>query len=142
MFRFEEVGHKNYEVCMNLDVSIKNNDYVDSVSFSIQEAKLDRCFKPHIIYLDNTAVGFVSVYINPPSYEVINFFILDKYQGKGYGRESVLSLFVKLKKEHGARNISCPVHVDHEPALIFWNRMGFTRSQVIEDNYVFMRRML
>lgn len=142
MIRFEEVNADNKDLCLSLSVTIENNDYVDTVAYSLHEAELDAGFKPHIIFFDNTAIGFVSVYIHDPSYEVTNFFLDDKYQGKGYGKAAVMKMIEKLYTEHGARIISCPVHIEHRTALDFWSRLGFIRSQVIEGDYIFMRKEL
>lgn len=95
--------------------------------------------KPFAIYADETMIGFVSMYVGEENYQIINFFIDDAYQKKGYGTAAAKLCIDFLYKEYKARRVSAPVNQRHTAAQKFWTKLGFAYSDSVEDGYVFMR---
>lgn len=140
MIELRKVTENNYVECMNLKVTVEDDSFVDSVSYSLAEAYVfyneSRVFA---IYNNETLVGFVSMYIGENNFQIINFFIADTYQNCGFGTKAAKLCINYLLKEYNASRISVPVNVRHKLAQHFWLKLGFNFSDSLEDGYVFMR---
>ena len=140
MVELREINEKNYEECFRLKASVENEDFVDTVTYSLAEAWVfygDT--KAFAIYQDDKMAGFVSMYTGEENCQIINFLIDDAHRGKGLGTEAAKLCINYLREEHGAARISVPVEVRHTAAQQFWRKLGFDFSDSIEDGYVFMR---
>lgn len=141
MIQLKKVTENNFKACLSLNSDLNNNDFVDSVSYSLSEAWLYYPnIKPFAIYNDEFLIGFVSIYVGDNNYQIINFFIDVSFQNKGYGTDALNYCIDYLKQTFSATRISVPVHINHTNAQKFWQKQGFIYSDVIEDNYVFMRK--
>lgn len=141
MIQLKKVTENNFKACLSLNAGLNNNDFVDSVSYSLSEAWLYYPnIKPFAIYNDEFLIGFVSIYVGDNNYQIINFFIDVSFQNKGYGTDALNYCIDYLKQTFSATRISVPVHINHTNAQKFWQKQGFICSDVIEDNYVFMRK--
>lgn len=86
MVTLKTINEKNYEECLNLNVSIENTDFVDSVAWSLAEAWVFyEDSRPIAIYADDVMVGCVLMYIGEDNYQIINFMIDSRFQKRGYG---------------------------------------------------------
>lgn len=140
MIELRTITEVNFQECINLTASVKKESFVDSVSYSLAEAWLFYAdTKPFAIYSNSIPIGFVSMYVGEENYQIINFFIDDAYQNKGFGTEAAQICIEFLRTEYGARKISLPVHTEHLIAQKFWRKLGFDFSPQIEDEYIFMR---
>ena len=140
MIELRKVTENNYVECMNLKVTVEDDSFVDSVSYSLAEAYVfyneSRVFA---IYNDEIVIGFVSMYVGESNYQIINFLIDDEYQNRGFGTKAAKLCIEYLRKEYNASKISAPVNVGHKLAQHFWMNLGFNFSDSVEDGYVFMR---
>ena len=140
MVKLREITEKNYEECFHLHATVADENFVDTVTYSLAEAWIFyKDTKAFAIYNDETMVGFVSMYIGEENYQIINFLIDDKYQRKGYGIQAAKACIDFLQKNYNAKRISLPVEVLHIVAQAFWRKIGFVSSDTVEDGYVFMR---
>ncbi|HEL2072334.1 TPA: GNAT family N-acetyltransferase [Streptococcus suis] len=143
MIELREISDENFYDCLHIDSGISKEDYVDSVEFSLAEAWSLRPFShPRAIYNGMDLIGYVSLYCKDRNGEIINFVIDKQYQGKGLGRKAVEVCIDYLQTEHSVTQISLPVHEKHLEARKFWKKLGFQESNNIEDDYIFMRRIL
>lgn len=63
--------------CLNLKASVANENFVDSVAYSLAEAWVHyKDTKPFAIYADETMIGFVSMYVGEENYQIINFLLM------------------------------------------------------------------
>ena len=126
MIELRTINENNYTDCLNLKASVANENFVDSVAYSLAEAWVHyKDTKPFAIYADETMIGFV--------------LIDDAYQKKGYGTAAAKLCIDFLYKEYKARRVSAPVNQRHTAAQKFWTKLGFAYSDSVEDGYVFMR---
>ncbi len=140
MVELRKISEENFRECFNLKATVENADFVDPVTYSLAEAWVYyEDTKAFAIYADGQMVGFVSMYVGEENCQIINFLIDDAHQGKGYGKRGAKLCIDYLRKEHGAGRISVPVAEDHTAAQKFWEKLGFARSDTVEDGYVFMR---
>lgn len=140
MIELREINEDNYEQCFGLNARVENNDFVDSVVYSLAEAWVYyKDTKPFAIYQHDKMVGFVSMYVGEENYQIINFLIDGDNQRQGLGTEAAKMCIRFLQKEYNARQISLPVETRNIAAQKFWSRLGFEFSDNIENGYVFMR---
>ena len=128
MIELRTINENNYTDCLNLKASVANENFADSVAYSLAEAWVHyKDTKPFAIYVDEE------------NYQIINFLIDDAYQKKGYGTAAAKLCIDFLYKEYKARRVSAPVNQCHTAAQKFWTKLGFAYSDSVEDGYVFMR---
>lgn len=141
MIELREINENNYEQCFELDAGVENENFVDTVIYSLAEAWVYRKdTEAFAIYENNTMVGFVSLYVGENNFQIINFLIDAAYQKKGLGTEAAKMCIRFLQREYHAGIISVPVETENISAQKFWHRLGFAVSDSIENGYVFMRQ--
>lgn len=140
MICLEGISEENFKECINLDPGLTNEDFADSVAYSLAEAWLYYSdMRPFAIALDGELIGFALLYLGEENFQIINFFIVKGFRNRGYGRQAARLCIDYLKDGHKADRISVPVHFRNTKALKFWRGLGFEESKNIEDGYVFMR---
>lgn len=123
-----------------MKASVDNENFVDSVTYSLAEAWVFyNDARPFAIYDDNKMIGFVSMYVGEKNYQIINFLIDDVFRRKGLGTKAAKICINYLQKEYNADRVSVPVNLENIVAQKFWRKIGFAFSDSIEDGYVFMR---
>ncbi|MGI6700661.1 MAG: GNAT family N-acetyltransferase [Christensenellales bacterium] len=143
MIELRNITEDNFHDCIHLKASIANESFVDPVVYSLAEAWLDYPnTKPFAIYKGDKLIGFVSIYVCKENCQIINFFIDDAFQNKGYGTAAVKVCVHYLKEEYQAKVVLVPVELENTAAQKFWQKFGFQFSDSIEDGYVFMRLLL
>ena len=64
MIELRTINENNYTDCLNLKASVANENFADSVAYSLAEAWVHyKDTKPFAIYVDETMIGFVSMYV-------------------------------------------------------------------------------
>lgn len=143
MVELRVINEDNYPECLNLSASVENEDFVDSVAYSLAEAWVYyKDTKPFAIYENDKLIGFVSMYVGEENYQIINFLIDDAFQRKGFGTEAARACIRFLRSKYDAGIISAPVKLEHTAAQKFWGKLGFSFSDNVEDGYIFMRLYL
>lgn len=133
----------NYRQCLGLTASVENENFVDPVAYSLAEAWVFyEDSRPFAIYDGNQMVGFVSMYVGEGNPQIINFLIDDAFQRKGLGTQAAKLCIRYLQEEHHADRVSVPVFWENLAARGFWEKIGFTASDHVEDGYIFMRLSL
>lgn len=143
MIKLRTIDEDNYRQCCQLKASVEKEHFVDSVVYSLAEAWVFyQDTRPFAIYDNDTMIGFVSMYVGEQNYQIINFLIDDPFRRKGLGTKAAEVCICYLQKEYHADRVSAPVALEHTAAQRFWEKIGFTFSDSIEDGYVFMRLYL
>lgn len=143
MIELRTINEDNYQECFRLKASVKNENFVDSVTYSLAEAWVFyKDTKPFAIYDNDKMIGFVSIYVGEENYQIVNFFIDDVFQHKGLGTMAAKACIDYLQKKYNADKVSVPVDLGNMAALKFWKKIGFIFSDSIEDGYAFMRLYL
>ena len=131
---------ENFHQCLALDAAAEQENFVDSVTYSLAEAWVFyQDTRPFAIYEDDTIIGFVSLYVGEENHQIINFLIDGAFQGRGLGTQAAGLCIDLLKKEYGAGRVSVPVELGNAAARRFWGKLGFSCSDNVENGYVFMR---
>ena len=118
-----------YEVCL-LSVKPEQVNHVDSNAISIAEASFSESAWFKGIYLNDIAVGFVMVDVNPNEnkYYLWRFMIDVNYQGFGLGKRSIELLLIELKNQFGASQLTTSVVSSENSPLRFYESLGFRLS--------------
>lgn len=137
------VNEKNFEEIIGLKTKAEKQGYVDSSLYSVAECFVD---KNHMeafgIYKDDLLIGFVSIYFEGNFGQIINFFIEDYYQNKGYGGKIVEKLLEFFGELYKVDTVSVGVHKENIRAFDFWKKLGFIDTGNIEGDYRYLRKPL
>ncbi|MER0122828.1 GNAT family N-acetyltransferase [Streptococcus sp. ZJ93] len=143
MIKFKTIDEENFQVCIDLTGGIEQeqNEFVDSVLYSLAEAWVYRdSMEAFAIYQEEQIIGFVSMYVREENPQIINFLIDVAFQDRGYGTQAASRCIEYLQETYQVKRISLPVHNQNEKAKRFWTKQGFSLSDTVEKDYVFMRR--
>ena len=92
MIQLRKITKDNFEEIKNLKVADCQKNYVSTATDSLAQAWLyfDTAY-PFAIYADDLPIGFVMLgYYEPrEQYTLLKFFIDEKHQHKGYGRQAL-----------------------------------------------------
>lgn len=140
MIELRAINEDNYRECLNLNVSVANANFVDSVAWSLAEAWVFyNDSRPFAIYAEDVMVGYVLIYIGEDNPQIINFMIDSRYQKRGYGGSAAKLCVEYLCKEYKASKISLPVEPENIAAQRLWHSVGFEMTEGMEDGYLYMR---
>lgn len=138
-----KVNENNFEEIIKLRTKAEKLGYVDSALYSLAECFVD---KDHMeafgIYNEEEIYGFVSIYFEENFGQIINFFIKDDYQNKGYGGKIVGDLLDIFADTCKVDTVSVGVHKKNIRAFDFWKKLGFIDTGNIEGDYRFLRKPL
>jgi ribosomal-protein-alanine N-acetyltransferase len=98
----------------------------------------DLMLNPYASYLvleiDKKVAGYIGLWINPDTAEIINFYVLPKYQGMGFGG-MLLEFAVDLCTRSNVFSMSLEVRLDNIKALNLYKKYGFIHSHIRENYY-------
>lgn len=138
-----KVNEKNFAEIIKLNTKAEKQGYVDSTLYSIAECFVD---KNHMeafgIFNDKEIYGFVSIYFEGNIGQIINFFIEDYYQNKGYSGKIVENLLGTFIDTYKVDTVSVGVHEENIKAFDFWTKLGFIDTGNTEGDYRYLRKPL
>ncbi len=82
------------------------------------------------LFSGGSMVGFYSLVINPPEFDLL--FVSDAYQGKGFGR----MLMDSVKHEAKGRGLKALKIISHPPAEKFYLAMGAQKVGEVEPSEI------
>lgn len=138
-----KVNENNFEEIIRFETKAEKLGYVDSALYSLAECFADRDHMEAFgIYNDEEIYGFASIYFEGNFGQIINFFIKDDYQNKGYGGIILENLLEIFNETYKVDTVSVGVHKDNQRAFDFWKKLGFIDTGNIEGDYRFLRKPL
>ena len=137
MVELRKITHDNFDEVIALHVADHQTGFVSTVSHALAQAWLyrDTAF-PFAIYADDTPVGFVMLgyYRARDQYTLWKFFIDERCQNRGYGRQALRLAVDYLRAAHNAREIYTGVSVGNAAAKHLYLSFGFEETGLIEDH--------
>lgn len=127
MVELKKITYDNFNECIKLVTTEEQKEFVASNIYSLAEAYValtnQECIPmPYAIYNDDIMVGFLMMSYNEKdedddededAYSIWRFMIDKKYQGKGYGKESMAKALQLIKTfPHGEAKL---VVLSYEP---------------------------
>ncbi len=67
----------------------------------------------------------------------IGVIILDKFQNRGYGKESLFKIIDFAFNIHGLHQLYCHIHIDNPRSIKLFEACGFQQSGLIRDWFYF-----
>ncbi len=143
MIELKEITKENYIEAVKLKVSTSQDDYVAPNVFSIAQSKFYSGWKPTAIYDDNNMIGFL-MYGEDDLNEgdgtiwIIRLMIDEKFQGKGYGKDSMVKLIDHIKYNYQQKELFVSFVPENSAAKNLYKSLGFfDTGRVEEDEIVF-----
>ncbi|WP_055667522.1 GNAT family N-acetyltransferase [Desnuesiella massiliensis] len=127
---FKDVNKDNWEQCVNLKVSEKQQNYVASNWYSILQAKFEEELYPLCIYHGEVMVGFLMYGLDPDTnrMEMCRLMISENSQGKGYGKSAVLKLFDVIREKYGNIKFYTSIEPENIVAEKLYESVGFKKT--------------
>lgn len=142
MIRLEEVNPDNWR--FGLDVRDDQKEYVASTMVLLARAYAYRSFRSNafVIYNDETPVGMALYYDFEDAYNFSQFFIDERYQGRGFGYTAA-EMIIQRMRDDGVfdKVILCYVEGD-EAAKRLYLKLGFSHTGEVEEGEVVMEKPL
>ena len=139
MLRLEKANGKNVWELLKLRVSDDQRSYVASNDTSIIEAytAITGNARVFVIEADEVIVGVALVREftdEPLGYDLQQFMIDQRYQGKGYGSIALGLILDELRKEGHFDHVEVCVKKDDAAAIHLYEKHGFVDSGFVDEN--------
>lgn len=125
---FKEVDSDNWEECVNLELEDKQEDFLESNSYSLLQAQFEEELYPYCIYDEDEMIGFLMYGEEEPELnriEMCRLMIDKKYQNKGYGRKVVNRLLDFIEDNYGHIKFYARVNSENDIAKTLYEDLGF-----------------
>ena len=135
---FREIDKSNYWDCIALTIDDSQEGFVADNKQSLVEAAYEDGFYVLGIYHEETMVGFVLYDYDDtfPGWSMSRFMIGKQFQGKGYGKRSVLAFLDYFKEKHHADKLYISVSLENTVARKMYASIGF--EEIKEVEYTFL----
>lgn len=137
----QEITKENWEEALELSVFEHQKSFVPTIAESLAVAYIkpwDEALDPYVLYENNKIIGAFYISYTPNSednYWIGGFQIAKEYQGKGYGKQSLLKIIDFVKEKHpNCKIVSLTVETENEQAIRLYENTGFI-SQNSKNNY-------
>nr|WP_106784398.1 GNAT family N-acetyltransferase [Lysinibacillus timonensis] len=131
-----EITKDNWEEAFKITVHENQRTFVPTVAESLAFAYLkpwDEALDPYALYWNDSIIGTFYISYTPGSennYWIGGFQIDKKYQGKGYGKDSLHKIIDFIKKMHPAcKSVSLTVEKENKHAIHLYEKVGFTSQE-------------
>ena len=135
---FREIDKSNYWDCMSLTIDDSQEGFVADNKQSLVEAAYEDGLYTLGIYHEETMVGFVLYDYDDtfPGWSMSRFMIGKQFQGKGYGKQAVLSFLDYFKRKHNADKLFISVSLDNTVARKMYCDIGFVEIKEVEYTFL------
>ena len=135
---FREIDKSNYWDCIALTIDDSQEGFVADNKQSLVEAAYEDGFYVLGIYHEETMVGFVLYDYDDtfPGWSMSRFMIGKQFQGKGYGKRSVLAFLDYFKEKHHADKLYISVSLENTVARKMYASIGFTEIKEVEYTFL------
>lgn len=98
------------------------------------ELKLNPYAFYFVLEIDKHIAGYIGTWIEMEHSEIINFYVLEKYRNKGFGK-MMLEFVINLVTKSNVPNISLEVREHNERAIKLYEKYGFRYSHTRKNYY-------
>jgi len=136
--QLRKISRDNLFECIGLKTSEDQQEFVATNVVSIAQAYVEPTWVPLAIYADDTMVGFV---MHGREAEtgfdwIIRLMIDARYQGRGYGRATMLEVLSTLKQSPDSKGIKISYEPENRTAERLYAQLGFRPTGEIEEGEV------
>jgi diamine N-acetyltransferase len=137
MIELKPLTVDNFWNTLALKINREQEQYIPDNAFLIALSKvLPQCI-PLVIYNDNEIVGYLMYGLDEKkdSYWIHIMMIDEKYQGKGYAKESFQKLLSEIKKDKNVHKMILAVNKENTNAVKIYENLGFKfNGQRFDEN--------
>ena len=135
---FRNIDKSNYWDCIELTLDDNQKDFVADNKQSLVEAAYEEGLYTLGIYHQEIMVGFLLYDYDDtfPGWSLSRFMIGRQFQGKGYGKQAVLTFIDYFKNRHNADQIYISVSLENTVARNMFAAIGF--KEIKEVEYTFL----
>lgn len=142
---FRDITKENWIECICLTTNREGKhficeEFVASNALSLAQSKVEKGWITKAIYDEDTMVGF-SMYgycYENKFYEICRIMIDHKYQGKGYGKTSLLMIIEEMRKNVDCKDIFLSLDPENIVAKKLYTSTGFIDTgRVIEGEILY-----
>ena len=132
----QEITEDTLSEILSLEVSGDQKHLITNNAKSIAQAHFSKYSWMRAIYADNTAVGFVLLYLDPhsPHYEIWRLMIDKDYQAKGYGRQAMEAVIDFIKDLPDCNEVYLCYIPEKGNASCFFKSLGFVDTGEFHGN--------
>ena len=139
MLKLIEVDEQNWLEVRNLSVSDSQSSFLDSAVGILARGYVYRHSRSRVIGIaaDDTVVGIALVKDldeEPACYDLQQFMIDRRYQGKGFGTEALRLILSELEKERKYDCVEVCVKQADTAALHVYEKVGFADTGYIDED--------
>lgn len=139
MLKLIEVNEDNFMDFRRLSVRDDQKGYLDSAVGILARGYLYRSCRARVIGIaeDDTVIGTALVKDmdeEPACYDLQQFMIDRRYQGKGFGTEALRMILAELEEERKYSCVEVCVKKEDGAALRVYERAGFTDTGYIDED--------
>ena len=139
LLKLTEVNEQNWLDIRKLSVSDSQASFLDSAVGILARGYVYRNNRARVIGIaaDETIVGIALVKDldeEPACYDLQQFMIDRRYQGKGFGTEALRLILSELEKERKYDCVEVCVKKDDAAALRVYEKAGFVDTGYIDDD--------
>lgn len=98
------------------------------------ELKLNPYAHYLVLEINKQFAGYIGLWITGDNAEIVNYFVLRRYQGQGFGK-MLLEFALDLCRLSGVGLISLEVRIDNERAINLYTKYGFVFSHYRRHYY-------
>ena len=132
MVNIKVVDESNYKACFNIKVKDEQEKFITNPIECLAKAYVYREFVyPFAIYNDDLVIGFVMIRFNKEfnNYFIWQFMIDEKYQGKGYGKQSMNRVLEWIKCDGKSNEVVITYIEGDDIAKNLYTSLGFKEFQ-------------
>ena len=139
MIKLVEVNEANWLEIRSLSVSEGQDAFLDSPVGILARGYVYRNCNGKILVIENNdtviGVALVREFTDEPlGYELQQFMIDQRYQGKGYGSAALGLILNELRKERHFDHVEVCVKMEDDEAIRLYEKHGFIDSGYIDED--------
>ena len=139
MIHLVEIGEENFFTVRALSVREDQRRFLDSPLGILARGYVYRDQRPRVLAVADgeTVVGLLLVKDldeAPACYDLQQFMIDSRYQGRGYGKAALGLLLDQLRAEGKYADVEVCVHRDNEAALALFTAAGFRDTGYVDPD--------
>ena len=137
MIQLRDLNRDNWRACAGLALPAEQEKLVAPNVWSIAEAGFEPQYRPRVICLDETIIGFLMYCAetdpqDPTLFWLFRFMLAPGFQGRGHGAEA-LRLALEEMKAAGATRVRTMHKPGNVAASRLYRRLGFREIGTLDD---------
>ncbi|MDQ3705812.1 MAG: GNAT family N-acetyltransferase [Chloroflexota bacterium] len=142
---FRDITEDNFEQVIGLELADDQQGFVRSNLYSIAQSKAIPVLTPKAVYNEqDELVGFVLYRgVRDPDADpdgwLVRIMIDKRYQGRGYGRQTMVEIIRLVRDDMGCRSIGLSVEPKNQNARKLYDSLGFRETGEAIQGQIIMK---